>query len=113
MSLQPEKCRKKKKVLQEIFMKKLKPFPKKMPFFKTYAEEANFWDSHNTSSMFDKWKPAKIAFAKPLKHLISFQIDVHLLSGIQSIASKKHIPCQKLINTWLADKLRKEYRKSA
>jgi predicted DNA binding CopG/RHH family protein len=94
-------------------MKKLKPFPKKMPHFKSYEEEAHFWDTHDTSSIWDKWKPAKITFAKPMKHLISFRIDLHLLNGIQTVASRKHIPYQTLIHSWLAEKLRQEFRKSA
>jgi len=94
-------------------MKKLRPFPKKMPHFKNYEEEAVFWETHDTSSVFEKWKPARMTFAKPLKHLISFRIDLHLLSGIQTVASRKHIPYQTLIHAWLAEKLREEYRKSA
>lgn len=94
-------------------MKKLKPFPKRMPHFKNYEEEADFWDTHDTSSMLDKWKPVKITFAKPLKHLISFRIDVHLLNGIQTVASRKHLPYQTLIHTWLAEKLHDEFRRSA
>ena len=94
-------------------MKKLKPFPKEMPRFKSYEEEADFWDTHDTSSLFEQWKPAKVTFARPLKHLISFRIDVHLLSGIQTAAARKHMPYQTLIHTWLAEKLRDEFRKSA
>jgi len=94
-------------------MKRLKPFPQKPPKFKSYEEEARFWDTHDTASMIDKWKPAKVTFARPLKHLISFRIDVHLLNGIQTLASKRHIPYQTLIHMWLAEKLRHEFRKSA
>ena len=94
-------------------MKKLKPFPKKMPRFKSYEEEAAFWDTHDTSTEFEKWKPARITFSKPMKHLISFRIDVHLLSGIQRVAARKHIPYQTLIHTWLAEKLGEAYKKTA
>ena len=94
-------------------MKKLKPLPKKIPRFKNYEEEANFWDTHDASSLLRKENLVSIQYAKPLKHLISFRIDVHLLSGIQTLAAKKHIPYQTLIHSWLAEKLRQEFRKSA
>ena len=94
-------------------MKKLKPLPKRIPHFSSYEEEANFWDTHDTASLLYKKNLARIQFAKPLKHLISFRIDLHLLNGIQTVASRKHIPYQTLIHSWLAEKLRDEFRKSA
>jgi predicted DNA binding CopG/RHH family protein len=94
-------------------MKKLKPLPKKIPHFASYEEEANFWDTHDTSPLIRKKNLVLIEYAKPMKHLISFRIDVHLLSGIQTLAAKRHIPYQTLIHSWLAEKLRDEFRKSA
>ena len=94
-------------------MKNLKPFPKKIPRFKNYEEEANFWDTHDTSTVFDKWKRAHVTFAKPLKHLISIRIDMSLLSGLQTMAAKKHMPYQTLIHSILAEKLHEWHKKSA
>jgi len=94
-------------------MKKLKPFPAKMPHFKSYEEEANFWDTHDTASMWDKWKSAKITFAKPMKHLISIRVDHSLLQGLRTMAARKHMPYQTLIHTILAEKLHEWHRKIA
>ncbi len=94
-------------------MKKLKPFPKKIPHFNSYEEEAHFWDTHDTSSMFDQWKTAKITFAKPIKHLISIRVDDTLLQGLRAMATRKHMPYQTLIHTILAEKLQEWHKKSA
>ena len=55
----------------------------------------------------------RIEFARPMKHLISFRIDVHLLSGLQVMAARKHMPYQTLIHTILAEKLQEWHKKSA
>ena len=75
-------------------MRKLKPLPKKIPRFSSYEEEANFWDTHDTSRLLRYGKDAKIEFAKPIKHLISIRMDRTLLHGLQVMAAKKHLPYQ-------------------
>ena len=94
-------------------MKKLKPLPKKIPQFASYEEEADFWDTHDMSSIMKKENLVRIEFARPMKHLISFRIDVHLLSGLQVMAAQKHMPYQTLIHTILAEKLQEWHKKSA
>jgi predicted DNA binding CopG/RHH family protein len=94
-------------------MKKLKPFPKKMPHFKSYEEEATFWDTHDASELIRDGNPAPVTFERPIKHLISIRLDRTLLHGLQTLAAKRHLPYQTLIQTLLAEKLREEYRKSA
>ncbi len=94
-------------------MKKLKPLPKRFPKFSSYEEEANFWDTHDTTSLFLRGRQARLTFAKPLKHLISIRIDGTLLSGIQTMAAKKHMPYQTLIHTILAEKLHEWHKKGA
>ena len=94
-------------------MKRLKPLPKKIPRFSSYEEEANFWDTHDTSRLIEEGHQADIEFARPMKHLISFRIDVTLLSGLQTMAARKHMPYQTLIHTILAEKLHEWHKKSA
>ena len=54
-----------------------------------------------------------IEFARPMKHLISIRIDMSLLSGLQTMAAKKHMPYQTLIHSILAEKLHEWHKKSA
>jgi len=94
-------------------MKKLKPLPKKIPRFKSYEEEANFWDSHDTSELIRNGRPVRMTFAKPVKHLISIRMDATLMSGLQTLAAKRHMPYQTLIRALLAEKLRELHKKAA
>lgn len=94
-------------------MKKLKPLPKKIPRFSNYEEEANFWDTHDTSRLLRYGKDAKIEFVRPIKHLISIRMDKPLLQGLRAMAAKKHMPYQTLIHSILAEKLEEWHKKSA
>ena len=94
-------------------MKKLKPFPKKMPAFTNYEEEAKFWNTHDTSSLMTKKNLVHIEFERPIKHLISIRFDKTLLQGLRAMAAKKHMPYQTLIHTILAEKLHEWHKKSA
>jgi predicted DNA binding CopG/RHH family protein len=100
-------------MVPEAPMKKLKPLPKKIPRFSSYEEEANFWDTHDTSRLIRYGKQAKVEFVKPMKHLISIRIDLPLLEGLQTMAARKHMPYQTLIHSILAKKLHEWHKKSA
>ena len=94
-------------------MKKLKPLPKKIPRFSSFEEEANFWDTHDTSRLIREGNQVDIEFVKPIKHLISIRVDLTLLQGLQTMAAKKHMPYQTLIHSILAEKLHEWHKKSA
>ncbi len=94
-------------------MKRLKPLPNKIPKFKSYEEEANFWDTHDTSSLMKKENLVKVEFARPMKHLISIRVDLSLLEGLRTMAARKHMPYQTLIHSILAEKLEEWHKKSA
>jgi predicted DNA binding CopG/RHH family protein len=93
-------------------MKKLKPLPKKIPHFKSYEEEANFWDTHDTSELMKKAKPVKVEWRLARKRLISLRVDHSLLDGLKVLAAKRHIPYQTLIHTILAEKLSELHRQN-
>ena len=94
-------------------MKKLKPLPKKIPHFDSYEDEANFWDTHDVSSLMTKKNLVHVEYAKPIKHLISIRVDHTLLQGLRTMATRKHMPYQTLIHSILAEKLHEWHKKSA
>jgi len=78
---------------------------KKMPEFKTQAEEREFWETHDSSDYVD-WSQAKSAsFAKlkPSTKTISLRLPEALLDRIKIEANKRDMPYQSLIKAWLAD----------
>jgi predicted DNA binding CopG/RHH family protein len=82
-------------------MKKLK----KLPEFKTEAEERIFWETHDSSDYVD-WKKAhsvSLANLKPSTQTISLRLPESLLIRIKIEANKRDMPYQSLIKAWLAD----------
>ena len=93
-------------------MKKLKPLPRKIPKFGSYEEEANFWDTHDTSALMDDpRRRVRVTFARPVKDLISIRLDKSLLHALKVLAAKRHLPYQTLLQYLLAEKLREELKK--
>jgi len=78
---------------------------KKLPEFKTEAEERIFWESHDSSDYVD-WQQANsatLANLKPSTKTISLRLPESLLIRIKIEANKRDMPYQSLIKAWLAD----------
>lgn len=79
--------------------------PKKVPEFKTEAEEREFWETHDSSDYLD-WsqaKPVSLPKLKPSTKTISLRLPEALLERIKIEANKRDMPYQSLIKVWLAD----------
>ncbi|WP_040886928.1 BrnA antitoxin family protein [Marinobacter santoriniensis] len=77
---------------------------KRMPEFKTEAEERAFWETHDSSDYLD-WRQAQSASfprLKPSTKTISLRLPETLLDRIKIEANKRDMPYQSLIKAWLA-----------
>lgn len=87
-------------------MKKLK----QVPDFKSDAEEAEFWDTHD-SGEYINWSKAEEAVFPNLKlssEAISMRLPAPLLAHIKAIANEKGVPYQSLMKVYLSDKVNEE-----
>lgn len=78
---------------------------KKIPNFKTEAEEREFWEIHDSSD-YVEWKNAQsvsMPNLKPSTKTISLRLPEGLLESIKIEANKLDMPYQSLIKVWLAD----------
>jgi predicted DNA binding CopG/RHH family protein len=78
---------------------------KKIPEFKSEAEERAFWESHDSSEYLD-WRQAKsatLARLKPSTKTISLRLPEGLLDRIKIEANRRDMPYQSLIKAWLAE----------
>jgi predicted DNA binding CopG/RHH family protein len=76
----------------------------KLPKFKNVIEEANFWQTHDSSEYID-WTQAKQAVfsnLKPSTKTISLRLPENLLNDIKILANKEDIPYQSLIKILLS-----------
>lgn len=78
--------------------------PKKLPKFKNISQEAEFWQTHDSTDYID-WKQAKHASfpnLKPSTKTISLRLPEDLLNDIKILANKEDIPYQSLMKMLLA-----------
>lgn len=96
----------------KIYMKKKSRIPK----FKTYEEEANFWDTHDVTDYWDETEDVEIVFAKDLKMVyretkkprdetLVLRMQKKFKDKLQEIARSKGLNVSTLARMWLMEKL--------
>jgi predicted DNA binding CopG/RHH family protein len=81
---------------------------KKLPKFKTEADERAFWENQDSSEYVDWSKAASVTLAnlKPSTKTISLRLPEMLLNSIKVEANKRDMPYQSLIKVWLAEEVK-------
>ncbi len=80
---------------------------KRIPRFKTEAQERRFWESHD-STEYINWSQAErvsLPNLKPSTQTISLRLPTPLLERIKIEANKRDVPYQSLIKVWLKEKV--------
>ena len=80
---------------------------KRVPDFKSEAEERKFWETRDSSDYVDWSKAERVRFPnlKPSTTAISIRLPSALLEQIKIAANKRDVPYQSLIKMWLAEKI--------
>jgi len=83
---------------------------RKIPNFKSEAEERAFWSDHDITDYFNTDSPQKVIFPrlKPSTKTISIRLPEMMLDSIKVLANKRDIPYQSLIKAFLQEKIDKE-----
>lgn len=84
---------------------------KRIPEFRSEAEERAFWgaDGRDSTEYLD-WSKARLARFPNIKlstQAISLRLPVSLLERIKLEANRRDVPYQSLIKVWLAEKVAK------
>lgn len=81
--------------------------PKKVPEFKSEAEERAFWEANDSSAYVDWSKAQKAIFPnlKPTTRSISLRLPSSMLDAIKTAANKNDVPYQSLMKVWSSEKL--------
>ena len=85
---------------------------KAIPVFADEEKERDFWSKADTSEYFDYSKGERAIFTslRPSRESISLRLPTPLLSKIKLIASKRDVPYQSLIKTYLAESVSKDFK---
>lgn len=83
----------------------------RIPTFRTEAEEARFWDTHDSTDFLAEFRPAKVTFVRPKpKVLVSVRIAKPEVKLLRRIAARKGLGYGSLIRMWLTERLLDELR---
>lgn len=83
---------------------------KKIPEFKTEAEERQFWRRHDSGEYVD-WSdatPVVLPKLKPSTRTISVRLPESMLDQLKLLANKRDVPYQSLMKAFLAERIRRE-----
>ena len=83
---------------------------KKIPKFKTEAEEREFWANSDSSDYIDWSKARRVLLPniKPSLRTISLRLPEIMIEELKLIANKRDVPYQSLIKIFLSERLSKE-----
>ena len=83
---------------------------KKIPDFKNEQEEAEFWQTHDSTEYLDWSKAKKAVFPnlKPTTESISLRLPAPLLARIKELANEKDVPYQSLMKVYLSERVKSE-----
>ncbi len=83
---------------------------KKLPKFKSEAEERRFWSAHDSTGYVDWSKAKKVVLPNlsPSVKNISIRLPASMLDELKLIAHKKDVPYQSLMKIFLDRQIKKE-----
>lgn len=86
---------------------------KKIPQFNSEAEEAKFWNTHDSTEYIDWTKARKVIFPnlKPTSRSISIRIPEYLINQVKVEANKIDVPYQALMKQYIAEGVAKKNSK--
>lgn len=92
-------------------MSKLKP----KPTFKSDAQEAAFWASHDSTEYIDYSKSRRMVFPKlkPSTETISLRLPKSLLDQLKTLANKRDVPYQTLLKLFVLERVQAELHLTA
>jgi predicted DNA binding CopG/RHH family protein len=83
---------------------------KKVPEFRSEAEEFEFWSTADSTEYVD-WSQAKrVKFVnlKPTLRTISVRLPVAMVEDLKVLANQRDVPYQSLLKVFLAERLERE-----
>ena len=82
----------------------------KTPKFATLQEEADFWDTHDSTDYLDNTTAVDVTFvaARPRKAQISLRLDPQTIAQLKTVATRRGVGYQTLIRMWVLERLSQE-----
>ena len=78
-----------------------------MPKFANAQEEADFWDTHDSTEFLGVTEPVAVTFvdARPTKQQISLRLEPAVIEQLKTVARTKGVGYQTMIRMWVMERL--------
>ncbi|MBI1882293.1 MAG: hypothetical protein HYR94_29325 [Chloroflexi bacterium] len=78
---------------------------KEIPEMKSYAEIAEFWDTHSLADYWDQTEPADFEISSDARRRYLVAVDPDVLSRVKRLAYSRGLSTESLINLLLEQRL--------
>ena len=78
-----------------------------LPKFANAQEEADFWDTHDSTAFLGATEPVAVTFvdARPTKQQISLRLEPAVIEQLKKVARTKGVGYQTMIRMWVMERL--------
>jgi len=80
----------------------------KIPRFKSLDEEAEFWETHDTTEFEDEFEEVQVKVARPLSHVLAVRMDARTIDRLAEVGRAKGLGPSTLARMWLLERLDRE-----
>ena len=84
-----------------------------IPAFKSYEEEANFWDTHSITDLKAETKAVTVSPTRGLSANVQVRFDPETDHELEAIARERGMKKATLIRTWVLERLRQDRNRPA
>lgn len=86
----------------------------KIPQFKSVAEEAEFWDTHDFTEFADELTPVKmkVTLGQPKEETLTVRLQSNLKAQLGNIATEMGVNTSTLARMWIVEKMKQLQAKS-
>ena len=82
----------------------------RIPEFANYAEEAEFWDSHDIGDYWDETKSVEVKFSRNLSENLTVRLSPEAISILRRQADQMGIGPSTLARIWIVKQLRESMK---
>ena len=79
--------------------------PKRLPRFRSIEEEAEFWDTHDSTEFEHLFRPTRVRFAEHVEHILSVPLDPRVIDRLARMGRESGLGLNKVVAQLIAEGL--------
>lgn len=78
----------------------------KIPSFASIEEEAEFWDSHDPTELFEDWEPVELSVSERFRETLTLRLTGSDRDALVRVAEREGVEPAELARKWVVEHLR-------